>query len=569
MPKTIIDILDQRAAATPDQIAYIYLTDGEQNEQSITYGELARRAKVLAYQLQRSDGTEQPVALLLPQGLSFIVGFFGCLYAGCIAVPTSIPGKNRGADKFNAIVQDAGIQVALTTGNVLNQLQKWHGGQPFVRSLNWLLLDNLDPTDGVVHPPPRSLTDGEASQSIAFLQYTSGSTGNPKGVMVTHRNMLANSEIIRQCFQNTAQSVSVCWLPSFHDMGLLDGIIQPVYVGFRSVLLAPVHFLQRPVRWLQALSTYRATYSGGPNFAFDQCINRVTPEEISKLDLQSLRCLYNGAEPIRAQTLRTFATALAGTGFAATKLLTCYGLAEATLAVTASVLGESPTIQQSSVGIKTELRQPNDTDRRERVSCGRTLVDAQLTIRHPDTHALCPDGVVGEIWVSGASISPGYWQKPALTAETFPVVGETRFLRTGDLGYVSSEELYVTGRLKDLIIIHGTNHYPQDIEQTVEQSHPDLQPNGGAAFSVPVDDRERLVLVQELARSALQQTDYDLIFDRVLAQVAARHDLAPYEIVLIRPGTLPKTTSGKVQRRTCCSHYLGHQLAVVDRWRKT
>lgn len=569
MAEIIIDLLDQRATATPDQLAYIYLIDGEKNEQSITYGELARQAKALAYQLQKSGGAEQPVALLLPQGLSFIVAFFGCLYAGRIAIPMPIPGKNRGADKVNAIVQDAGSRVALTTSDVLHQLRKWHDGQPFMQSLNWLLLNDIDAANETAYRRPCHLTGEKASQWIAFLQYTSGSTGNPKGVMVTHRNIMANSEIIRQCFQNTEQSVSVCWLPSFHDMGLLDGIIQPVYVGFRSVLLAPVHFLQRPLRWLQALSTHRATYSGGPNFAFDQCVNRITEEEINKLDLQSLRCLYNGAEPIRAETLRTFTAALAGTGFTVTKLLTCYGLAEATLAVTASVLGESPAVHQSPVELTRGSLQPDNSSRVERVSCGRTLVDTQLMIRHPNTHAPCPDGVTGEIWVSGASISPGYWQKPVSTAEAFLVIDGIRFLRTGDLGYLSEGELYVTGRLKDLIIIHGTNHYPQDIEQTVEQSHPDLQPNGGVAFSVQVYNRERLVLVQELTRTALQQSDHDPIFDRILAQVAARHDLAPYEIVLIKPGTLPKTTSGKVQRRTCRNQYLDQQLVVIGQWRNT
>ncbi|TAE32047.1 MAG: fatty acyl-AMP ligase [Cytophagales bacterium] len=564
---TLVDILRRRATQTPDRLAYTFLADTGKRIETMTYGELMKQAMQWAAQL-RAHPAMQPVLLLFPPGFSFITAFFGCLVAQRIAVPVAVPTKNRGMNRLTSIINDTGARVCLTTPDVYANLCAWFGPESLKQVSTWILTSALTPETNALD----LLSPGSAPipTDIAFLQYTSGSTGNPKGVMVTHANVLANSEIIRTTFQNDEHSRSVCWLPSFHDMGLLDGIIQPVYAGFPAVLMAPMHFLQRPVHWLRALSDYGATYSGGPNFAFDYCVNRIRDEELTGLDLSRLRCLYNGAESIRAATLRHFTNRFGPYGFTEDKLLTCYGLAEATLAVTTSPLGQTPTIRQADASLLEQgVFDQSETGRwSEVVSCGRVLGDTVVQIRHPQTGLPCLENEVGEIWVQGDSLTSGYWNKPTATAETFVTTTDGRFLRTGDLGFLAQDELFFTGRLKDLIIVRGANHYPQDIEKTVGESHPNLLPNGGAAFSVNIDNDEKVVIVQELTRTALRQVDYTTEFDQILRQVTLCHELTPYEIILTAPGSVPKTTSGKVQRRACRTLFLEGQLHVVSRWLK-
>ncbi|WP_128547955.1 fatty acyl-AMP ligase [Larkinella soli] len=569
--RSIVEVLLHRAAHTPLRTAYLFLADGETQEESLTYQELNDRACSVAAVLRQHQGiagTVGPrVLLVYPQGLDFINAFLGCLYAGYVAVPVSVPAKNRGSEKITHILNDAGITVALTTAKTHSQLQRLFEGEAWFQSLTWILTDLLP-------APAETSVELPARDTLAFLQYTSGSTGHPKGVMVTHGNIMANSAFIRHAFQNDEASVSVCWLPSFHDMGLIDGILQPLYSGFTAVLLSPVHVMQKPVRWLRAFSRYGGTYGGAPNFAFDFCVDRVSPQEREGLDLSGIRHLYNAAEPIRATSMSRFLEIYDPYGFRPESLFTCYGLAESTLAVTMCRTDRRPV----RIAVDAEQLELGRFQEISEDACGRTLLtcsgwpmsDSILRIVDPETGRSCRENEVGEIWTAGPSVARGYWHKPDRTAEIFnayTVEGEGPFLRTGDLGvYDPKKGLFVTGRIKDLIIIRGTNHYPQDIEWTVEQSHEGLQPNAGAAFPIETEQGEQLVIIQELKRTALRTMNPETVVEAILRRISLHHGLSPVCVVLLPPGGVLKTTSGKVQRSACRQAFRAGALAEHYRW---
>lgn len=568
--KTIVETVRFRAIHTPDQTAFVYLKDGENEEETLTYTQLDSRARTIAGHLSPTPNAspDRPLYLLVyPQGLEFIEAFLGCLYAGTVAVPIAVPGKNRGANKIGYLVEDAGIKTGMTTAKTFELLQKNFSNDAWFQSLNWLITDTIPTAKTPDFPLP-------APDDLALLQYTSGSTSQPKGVMVTHANIMANSAFIRHAFQNDSSSVSVCWLPSFHDMGLIDGIMQPIYCGFKAILLNPVHVVQRPLRWLRAFAKYGGTYGGAPNFIFDFCVDRSTPEERAGLDLSRVRHIYNAAEPIRASTLHRFTNAFGVSGFSPKSLFTCFGLAESTLAVTMCRADRQPFLETVDANALTEgriINRPAGTpETRELVSSGWPMSDSVLRIVDPATGRVCPEGEIGEIWSKGPSITRGYWNQPKLTAEWFEGytnTGEGPFLRTGDAGFFREKEgLFVTGRLKDLIIIRGTNHYPQDIELTVEQSHEALASNAGAAFSVYTNEGEQLVVIHELKRVALPTAPVEDIAHAILREIGLRHALAPVAVVLLRPNGLFKTTSGKVQRSACQRAFLENNLAEHYRW---
>lgn len=554
MIKTITNLIEKQLENGTNRTVFSFMEDGENVSQVVSLSEIQKDALNVSQHLNK----ESTVLLLLPQGISFIKAFFGCLYAQAIAVPSPLPTKNRGLEKLKHIIDDAGISVGITNRSTWANVKKWFGEEALPPQMKWLFIEDIDQAN----QSNTSLLDLPKPHQIAFLQYTSGSTDEPKAVMVTHENIIANSQIIQACFQNNAESVSVCWLPSFHDMGLLDGIIQPVFSGFHCVLMSPMHFLQRPLRWLQAISKYRATYSGGPNFAFNFCCERINEEELQGLDLSSLQCLYNGSEPIRKQTMQKFIERFSVVGFSAEKMLTCYGLAEATLAVTTSKLGTRPTVLK----VGQHKWQPpqkqltDDTSFLEVVGCGFGHRDTAVKIIHPDDLSECEEQEIGEIWVSGKSVTAGYWNRPVQSAETFVEDDNERWLRTGDLGFVSKRELFVTGRIKDLIIIRGKNHSPQDIEQTVWQSHAALQSNGCAAFSVEIENNEELVIVQEVKRTFLPALDSQAILASIVGEISRQHGIAPRDVVLIPPHKLPKTTSGKIQRNACRQQWYSHKF---------
>ena len=566
-PPTIVDLVRHRATRQPDEIAFTFLSDGEDEQVDITNAELDRRARTIGAWLESHGLTGSRALLLYPAGLDFVAAFLGCLYAGVVAVPVYPPRRNRSLGRIQSIANDAGASVALTTEAVLQRVEPLIGDTPDLKKLLWL---------ATCHAPEgideRWKAPDVDADTLAFLQYTSGSTGSPKGVMLTHANLLHNSALIAHAFEHTRTSLGVFWLPSYHDMGLIGGIVQPLYVGRPNVLMSPMSFLTRPLRWLSAISRFGATTSGGPNFAYDLCVRKISPEERDTLDLSTWTVAFNGAEPVRAATLERFAEYFAPCGFRREAFYPCFGLAEATLIVSGGFVGRPPVVRSldaTALNAAEVVDADPDTETvRQLVGCGESLSDQQIVIADPETMTLASRGKVGEIWVRGSSVAQGYWQKPEASEATFRAflqdTGEGPFLRTGDLGFLDDGQLFVTGRIKDLIILHGVNIYPQDIEFTVQQSHPRLRTDCGAAFCVGREHCEQLVVVQEVDRR--KQGDLEELFDVIRRSVSAEHEIAIDVIVLIKAGSVPKTSSGKIQRYACREAYLAGKLDEVARW---
>ncbi|MBD1930350.1 MULTISPECIES: fatty acyl-AMP ligase [Cyanophyceae] len=565
----LVKCLRYRALDQPDKIAFTFLQDEETEEANLTYQALDEQARSIGVMLQNLGLSGERALLLYPQGLEFTAAFFGCLYAGVVAVPAYPPRSNQSLFRLQAIMADAQAAIALTTTSALSNVERQFTQAPDLQALRLLATDDIPIDLAQVWQEPALSKD-----TLAFLQYTSGSTGKPKGVMITHNNLLHNSEYIKQAFELTSDSVSVSWLPSFHDMGLIDAIIQPLYTDFLSVLMPPVYFLQRPIRWLQAISHYRATHCGGPNFAYDLCVRKITPEQRETLDLSSWYSAYNGAEPVRRETLERFARTFADCGFQTKFFYPCYGMAETTLMVSGGSVKDEPvhcTVQADTLEQNRVLETSDDAQNvRHLVGCGKAILDTKIVIADPELLTQCVPDQVGEIWVSGLSVAQGYWNRQEETEKTFNAYlansGEGPFLRTGDLGFLKDGELFVTGRLKDLIIIGGRNHYPQDIELTVEQSHPALRSGCGAAFAIEVDGIERLVIIQEVERQYLRHLNVDEVVKIIRQVVAEQHELQACAVVLLKTGNIPKTSSGKIQRHACKAGFLAQSLSVVGQW---
>jgi amino acid adenylation domain-containing protein/FkbM family methyltransferase/non-ribosomal peptide synthase protein (TIGR01720 family) len=513
------------------------------------------------------------VLLLYPPGLDYVAAFFGCLYAGAVAVPAYPPRRNRNMLRLESIVKDAQATAALTTTALLNNIAARFDEHPHIAGLRWLTSDErADGAESLWQRPDIS------SDTLAFLQYTSGSTSTPKGVMLSHRNLLHNEQLIQRTFQQTEESVIVGWLPLYHDMGLIGNVIQPLFIGAQCVLMSPMTFLQSPVRWLQAITRYKATTSGGPNFAYELCVRKINAEQRASLDLSSWSVAFNGAEPIRHETLEAFSKTFEPCGFRRMAFNPCYGLAEATLLVSGSVNSEQPVLRslqaralENNRIVDTssiiESSQPREADRTI-VGCGGALPEVNVLIVDPETLNACPPDRIGEIWVSGPSVARGYWNRPQETAQTFNAftasTGEGPFLRTGDLGFVRNGQLFVTGRLKDLVIIRGLNYYPQDIELSVERCNPAFRPGCGAAFSVEVAGEERLIVVEEVTHR--RRLDTEALAADICEAVADEHQLQVHAIAFIKPGTIPKTSSGKIQRHACRAAFLDRSLDLLGEW---
>ncbi|WP_366513974.1 fatty acyl-AMP ligase [Moorena sp. SIOASIH] len=566
---TLVDLLRTRAENQPEQIAYIFLENGETESAQLNYQQLNRQARALAASLHSLVAPGERVLLLYPPGIEFIAAFFGCLYAGVVAVPAYPPRRNQKMSRLQGIVADSQATVALTTTSVLGNIEGKLTENPELASLRWLATDNIG-SDRANEWHEPALT----SNTLAFLQYTSGSTGTPKGVMVSHGNLLHNQQMIQQAFGHTADTIVVGWLPFYHDMGLIGNVLQPLYLGKPVILMPPVAFLQKPIRWLQAISRYKATTSGGPNFAYDLCVNKIKPEQLTGLDLSSWRVAFSGAEPVLPQTLERFANYFAPCGFRAEAFYPCYGMAETTLLVSGGLKTAEPIIglvdgaalSQNKVVQSTQKKE----ELREIVGCGRSWLNQKIAIANPESKIQCSDGQVGEIWVSGSSVAMGYWSKPQKTQETFHAyladTGAGPFLRTGDLGFLLDGELFITGRIKDVMIIRGQNHYPQDIELTVQNSHPALRPHCGAAFTVKFKGSQRLVIVQEVERSYIRKLDVNEVVSNISQAVTAEHALQVYAMVLVKTGSIPKTSSGKIRRQACRAEFLTGSLNVVGDW---
>jgi amino acid adenylation domain-containing protein len=549
----IAKILEERAAESGGSTAYTFLNPA--NEESITYASLDVAARRISLGLQSLVAPGERVILLYPPGLSFITGLFACFYAGVIAVPAYPPttGRSqRNLKRLRGIILDAQPRVALCNSGVYTAAKRLFQEAPELASLHWFNTDEMSLNTSI---PAGSRFPDE--KTPAFLQYTSGSTADPKGVIISHSNLMHNLELIRRAFGHSLDSRGVIWLPPYHDMGLIGGILQPLYVGFPVTLMAPTVFLQKPYAWLQAISDTSATTSGGPNSAYDLCVERVTEEQKATLNLRSWSVAFSGAEPVRSKTMAMFSDAFRSCGFRRDAFLPCYGLAEATLIVTGFHARRGSEV--TAVTVESESM---------KVGCGAADDSMELQIVDPKTKIQVEAGTVGEIWVSGPSVACGYWGKPELARKTFGAMLKYRsasgpYLRTGDLGFLKESQLHVTGRIKDLIIIRGLNYYPQDIESTAGDSHPAVRGGMGAAFAVETEGEERLVVAQEVNRHYKSQEPVSAIIAKIRQAVAREHELSANAVVLVAPGRLPKTSSGKVQRHVCRDLFLKNEFDAL------
>ncbi len=574
---TLVEGLQWRAHDQPQRLAYTFLRQSDGDPQSLTYEQLAQQARALAVLLQSKDATGKPVLLLLQPGLDYVVAFFGCLYAGAIAVPAYPPFSQRMVPRIEAMLQDSQAPIVITTSDTIISIQRCLVHIPQLDRLEWIVIDTVTPDLAENwHQPAIS------GESIAFLQYTSGSTANPKGVMVLHRNILQNVELLRVHCGQTSESSLVSWVPPYHDLGLIAGILFPFYTGFPAYLMSPVAFLQRPLRWLQALSDTRATMTIAPNFAYELCAKKITEEQKARLDLSHLEIAGNGGEPLRAATLKLFSEVFASCGFRAEAFFPGYGMAESTLIIATGQKMQHTVVrsfQKAALEQQTALPVvPHDQDAYAIVGYDHLAANHTFKIVDPDTCLCRADNQVGEIWVRGPVVTAGYWKNEEETHKTFcgfiQDTGEGPFLRTGDLGFIDQGELFITGRLKDLIIIRGNNYYPQDIEYTAEQSHEAIRPGCSAAFSVDVQGYEQLVILLEIdphyqpsshegavktegIRKSVEALE---IIEAIRQAVSKQHELTAWQVVLLKAGTIQKTSSGKIQRRACRMAFLQKTL---------
>lgn len=573
--QTVVELLQARALKEPHQTAYTFLAEDEKEGVSLSYEMVERQARAIGSRLQALGLSNSRALMVYPyqQSLEFIAGFFGCLYGGVVAVTDNPPRNEAGILKLEERAIACEASVVLSTQALLQHLEQQLAKNPEfkskLREIPWLATDLIPLEDADNWRQPDINKD-----SLAFLQYTSGSTGTPKGVMVTHGNIIANSAVIYEAFKHTKESKALIWLPLFHDMGLLGGVMQPVYGAFPVVLMSPVSIIQRPWRWLEAITQHNVTTSGSANFAYDLLCQQGSSRSLDSLDLSSWDVAFSGAEPVRAETIEAFSAIFAACGFRREAFYPCYGMAETTLFVSGGEKGLAPPIiyiDRGGLSKNVVVRvSEGDPDAKKLVGCGRPWLGDKVVIVNPDSLTLCAGNEVGEIWVMGSGVGQGYWHQPEQTSQTFGAYlsdsHEGPFLRTGDLGFFEQGELYIAGRLKDLIILWGRNHYPQHLELTVEKSYEGLRSNCGAAFAVEVNSLERLVIVQEVERTYLSSLNVEEAIRAIRLAIAQQHIAEVYSIVLIKTGTIPKTSSGKVQRRRTRERFLEGTLEAIASW---
>ncbi|WFP51891.1 amino acid adenylation domain-containing protein [Methylomonas sp. EFPC3] len=578
----LLGLLEHRAEIQPDFPIYHYLRDGEDLAETLSFRDVALKAKTVAAALQGIAAEGERVMLLYLPGIEFITSYFGCLYAKHIAIPLPPPRQSRmlqTLEKVLEIARSAQPVAVLTTQAVKEKAEEHFGSLPEFAAMRWLATDTLDAglADGWRKPDV-------AADDIAFLQYTSGSTSLPKGVILTHANLMCNMQYFDRSGVHSAESRLLTWLPPFHDLGLIYGLLTPVYCGMACYILPNAAFVQRPARWLEAISRFGITHTMGPNFAFDLCLHGVGDEQLAGLDLSRWQHALNGAEPVRMQTMRAFAERFAAAGFDFRVFSPSWGLAEAACIVTGLHYAGSGQHRQQrpaaeEVWVRAAELQRNrlvfaSADEPSALSLagsGYPIADTELLIVDPDTLAPCPADRVGEVWVRNGAVSPGYWQNPEQTQATFHacVAGDDsgrRWMRTGDLGFLYADQLYITGRLKDVIIVRGQNHYPQDIEWTVDKAHPLLKMGGAAAFTVSADGEERLVVVAETSRRFKAEQHAQELFAAIRKAVADGHELQTAAIALLRESAIPKTTSGKIQRAATKRGFLQQSLQPLAQW---
>ena len=557
---SLVDILSWRANHQPHKLSYRFLLDGENEEVSMTYKELDLKARSIGSTLQTHTKKNDRVILLLPSGLEFIAAFLGCLYANVIAIPLPPPHPARVKKSLAAtlrIIKDTNPNVALMNSSLLESMKSQIDIKRLFGKLTLIPIDQQD----MMERPDQWVKSETSLDEIAFLQYTSGSTLSPKGVMISHRNLISNLSQIERSFEQTCDSRTIIWLPPYHDMGLIGGILQPLYTGNIVTLMPHLMFLQRPIRWLQAISRFRATTSGGPNFAYDLCLRKIKPNQREGLDLSTWEVAFNGAEPVNLETLERFSEFFAPCGFSPEAFLACYGLAEATLIVSGGPKARIPKSKRLIINELANNRAVNSSKLENTVSivgCGQISELSTLKIVNPETLIPCAPNEIGEIWLSGPNVACGYWNRPSETASTFHArlcdASDATFLRSGDLGFMDKGELYITGRLKNMIIIDGKNHYPHDIERIVEKSYPAIQSGGCAVFSFEDSGKELLVVLVEIRRNLV--TNKTELLKGIRKVISEDYELPIFDIKLMFPGSIPRTTSGKIKHFLCKTNYI-------------
>ncbi len=561
----LVALVRERAEHNFDTPYLHYLENGETVSTILTAGKLEARARAIAAYLQERGLAGQRAVLVYPPGLDYVEAFYGCLFAGVWAVPAYPPNPMRLAQtlpRLISIMQDAAPVVLLTTGLVAPLLENLASYNPIFAGIP------VCPTDSL----PNDLGEGwrdpnVAPNDIAFIQYTSGSTSEPKGVMISHRNVLHTVEDLARCVAYREWERLLIWLPTFHDMGLLCGLVIPLYKGLPMHLMSPLAFLQRPLRWWQAISDLGITQTVGPNFSYDLSVRKSTPENRTGLHLEQLRVAGTVAEPIHRATIESFSAAFAPAGFRQEVFQSGYGLAESTLKVTGGFVHWVNVRCEALKENRAEIVPENADNSQSIISCGTTDMGGQVRIVEPETLCTLPPGRIGEIWVKGPAVANGYWNQPEISSHVFRAytadTGEGPFLRTGDLGFLHDTELYVTGRIKDLIILDGVNIYPQDIEWTVQKAHRAVRPGCCAAFSIERDNREHVVVATELSPQIDSAVALDQIAAEIRHKVSQCHQIGLHDVILIKAGSIPKTSSGKIQRHAARIRYLEDGLEVL------
>ncbi len=564
----LVSVLQQNAKKYPEKIVYIFLEDGENEKEKISCSEIVERSKSIAAYLQKSGEKGDRVLLLFPTGIEFILSLYGCFFAGMIGVPAYPPKRNKPNERFSAILQNADPSIILCTYKIKDELEANY------TQINLLEKKTILAFEDVLPEMAEDWVDPEINgENIALIQYTSGSTGNPNGVMVSHANIIHNSECIRLSFGFDASLVGVNWLPNFHDMGLIGCLIQPAYLGATNVIIPPLRFLQAPLNWFKIMTKYRATNAGGPNFAYEYCISKIDNSEIKNIDLSSVSTMFCGSEPIRKKTLENFAEKFSSSGFNECQFYPCYGLAESVLIVTGGDYKKAPAYLSVDVKALQKNKLILSTKKEESsiiTACGYPWLGMTVVIVNPESAEPCGYGNIGEIWVKGTSVAKGYWNDPEGTERTFRAfihnTEDGPYLRTGDLGFIHEGQLYISGRLKDLIIIRGSNYYPNDIEHCVEQCHPALRIDACAAFSADINGEEKLIIIQEVQRTFMRDLNEYEVFESIRNAVFSDYNLQPYAIILMKTGSISKTTSGKTQRYTMKKAWLRHELSELASW---
>jgi acyl-CoA synthetase (AMP-forming)/AMP-acid ligase II len=565
--KTWIEVIQEQSITHPDKTIFTFLQDIGGEDSRLTFRELEQKMGSIGAHLVQDGASGERVLLLLEPSMNYILAFLGCLHAKAIAVPAYPPSMKKQYGRLISMIQDAKAKFAITSRTIYEKLKKWT--KEDFPDVNWILIEDL-----VVRTPSEIPSLDWNSDDIAFLQYTSGSTGNPKGVILHHTHLIESCHRMIEKWEVQENSKMVSWLPPYHDMGLIGTILTPLLAGTEAIMMTPFHFVQRPIRWLQAISDYRAEISISPNFGFDLCVDRIKEEKRDLLDLSNWRVAVNGSEPVRPETIRRFASYFSSVGLRAETMYPGYGIAEMTLLVSGGDWKKKAVHEHFDADLLeqgTAKRVKDDhPSAKELVGNGQGISDHKVIIVDPQTHKKLPEGSVGEVWLQGPCVSLGYWKNEAATQVVFHAytsnTQEGPFLRTGDQGFYWNNELYIYSRIKDLIIINGRNIAPQDIEWEVERSHQGIRKNCVAAFSIDHQGEEKLVVVLEIENRLLKEIKkpQQMLAYGIRSTISQTFGISVHDVVFIKRGTILKTSSGKMQRQAIKKAFLAQQLERIE-----